>query len=33
MDISKNITYYRSQKGVTQQWLADAIDVIDTSHD
>lgn len=27
MDISKNITYYRSQKGVTQQWLADAIDV------
>ena len=26
MDISKNISYYRSQKGVTQQWLADAID-------
>lgn len=27
MKIGKNIQYFRSQKGVSQQWLADAIGV------
>ena len=27
MNIGKNILYYRLQKGVSQQWLADAVNV------